>query len=651
MIHAFRKGHIRFCPTLKRLYDFSLPTFWEHEPVASGDSRFELVTRNWRSWNRSLQSPALITLRQLVGHRDKRSSPHMWFLPQTSVKCSLPSSRRSELNINWISKLLATGALTFVRESLNGPTANPRSQRPSQAIFRVVDCDRMCILSSSSIATGPGTYVALSYVWGPQLGSGACSHRGGAISMDELPATIADAIRFVRKIGKRYLWVDRLCVEQEDHIIKARQLAMMGSIYSSAWVTLVGLEASQSPLPGISTPRRPYPHLPVRGGTMIPPSDHLELAIRSASWAQRAWTFSEAVASPRLLFFLPHTMVLLTRETYFVEPMRLDYLNSEIYEDMYIGPNASHSPRLPLLSYRNATEELGVAFDMYQARNLTFEQDALAGFGVWLREAGVPHLCGIPWLPYRVELNEQPKDFELSVRFLAGLLWSQRDRIEHIVAEASASTLKPLDGADRCFCAAFPSWSWAKCRQYASLRQRKPSILWSFVCCRVDICVDQFRQVSARRALEMVVEHAEFAYTKTRIIYSGWQGRFQDGSGRPHQHLNRCGNGSISTQDGPITWTDSAEAYLDLPSCQHQPLPRCTASHLAILILADYNGNSASDSGWRHFWWMLLDKHPNGDWRRVGIARTGTLGGRWHSRMVDIEESVKRLPRTRLIIV
>jgi hypothetical protein len=56
---------------------------------------------------------------------------------------------------------------------------------------------------------GPFDYLALSYVWGRvhqqsyQLGS----------KLAKLPQTVEDAIDFVQKLGKQYLWVDSLYID------------------------------------------------------------------------------------------------------------------------------------------------------------------------------------------------------------------------------------------------------------------------------------------------------------------------------------------------------------------------------------------------------------------------------------------------------
>jgi hypothetical protein len=53
-----------------------------------------------------------------------------------------------------------------------------------------------------------------------------------------LPRTIRDAIEVTRAIDYRYLWVDSLCIIQDDEQDRDFQIAMMDQIYSNADLTI-----------------------------------------------------------------------------------------------------------------------------------------------------------------------------------------------------------------------------------------------------------------------------------------------------------------------------------------------------------------------------------------------------------------------------
>jgi hypothetical protein len=99
-------------------------------------------------------------------------------------------------------------------------------------------------------------YAALSYCWGdPKEEKGLNYYsatldtveRGfSAISFTELPPTIQDAVTVTQNLGLQYLWVDRLCILQDDDKDLEKELGKMPSIYGSAHVTISAASAAKS---------------------------------------------------------------------------------------------------------------------------------------------------------------------------------------------------------------------------------------------------------------------------------------------------------------------------------------------------------------------------------------------------------------------
>ncbi len=80
------------------------------------------------------------------------------------------------------------------------------------------------------------------------------------LQIDQFPATIADAIALVRALGERYLWVDAICIVQDDRDSKMQDIERMDLIYSRAFATLVALAGTDAAagLPGVrAKTRRP----------------------------------------------------------------------------------------------------------------------------------------------------------------------------------------------------------------------------------------------------------------------------------------------------------------------------------------------------------------------------------------------------------
>ena len=84
---------------------------------------------------------------------------------------------------------------------------------------------------------GSFDYLSLSYVWGGVTQQSYQLRSKMAI----LPQTIEDAIDLVQKLGKRYLWVDSLCIDQSDDKDRERQIKQMHNIYSGAYVTIIAV--------------------------------------------------------------------------------------------------------------------------------------------------------------------------------------------------------------------------------------------------------------------------------------------------------------------------------------------------------------------------------------------------------------------------
>jgi hypothetical protein len=58
------------------------------------------------------------------------------------------------------------------------------------------------------------------------------------IPIDTLPRTFQDAILITRQFGLRYLWIDSLCIVQDDEEDWRKESSAMASIYSNAYLTI-----------------------------------------------------------------------------------------------------------------------------------------------------------------------------------------------------------------------------------------------------------------------------------------------------------------------------------------------------------------------------------------------------------------------------
>jgi hypothetical protein len=105
--------------------------------------------------------------------------------------------------------------------------------------FRVINC------ATLRVEERPWSekYVALSYVWGPPSG--------------DWPPTILDAVDVTKQLGEKYLWVDRLCINQSNLQEKQVLISKMDAIYEGAEFTIVAAAGdARTGLTGVSTTTR-----------------------------------------------------------------------------------------------------------------------------------------------------------------------------------------------------------------------------------------------------------------------------------------------------------------------------------------------------------------------------------------------------------
>jgi hypothetical protein len=221
-------------------------------------------------------------------------------------------------------------------------------------------------------------YVALSYIWG---GIGAeywttknnIAGRGtpGGLNTAKLPDTITDSILFVRQLGERYIWIDALCIIQDDSQDKFAQVHEMDLIYGLSYLTIIaaGGTTARDPLPGCRPQTRSQQHIEVVQGLHLsaaPP--RLTEALALSAWNTRCWTYQECALSRRRIYFTG-------QQVYF--ECQFDVLCEDIIaECKYDSTNflknlrAEYFPQSldPFTSYMRAVQKC-------TQRNLTVESD------------------------------------------------------------------------------------------------------------------------------------------------------------------------------------------------------------------------------------------------------------------------------------
>ena len=194
-------------------------------------------------------------------------------------------------------------------------TAVESSHNPTEIIL--IDVNHSNLVR----ATTASRYAALSYVWGgiDMLSTVSTNLstllQPGSLTSDmtSIPGSIQDAIDFTRSLDIQYLWVDTMCIIQDDQEHKHNQIEAMHQVYSQALVTLVAASGhdANAGLCGVRKGSRTdiveQALLENQQGclavslTAQPPS--LKDVLRLSTYDSRGWTYQERLLSKRCLFF------------------------------------------------------------------------------------------------------------------------------------------------------------------------------------------------------------------------------------------------------------------------------------------------------------------------------------------------------------
>lgn len=161
----------------------------------------------------------------------------------------------------------------------------------------------------------PGRYATLSHRWGshPVIKTEMASlerHKAG-IDVHDLPRTFGDAVGICRQLNIDFLWIDSLCIVQDDMKDWEREAAVMGVVYLKSCLTIAASSSIDS-LGGcfmkreIQIHRVGIPCQPVVGyrcGMMTVSSrgGRFEELVDQAPLNERGWGYQERMLSRRTL--------------------------------------------------------------------------------------------------------------------------------------------------------------------------------------------------------------------------------------------------------------------------------------------------------------------------------------------------------------
>ncbi|KAH6680629.1 heterokaryon incompatibility protein-domain-containing protein [Halenospora varia] len=288
-------------------------------------------------------------------------------------------------------------------------------------------------------ANGPVKYAALSHRWGQakpsvMLTKASVHQWQRGINLQTLPKTFLDAVIITRKLDIPYLWIDCMCILQDDSGDWQHEASMMASVYCNAHITIAASSSDDStggccidePLSSMiskfSIPALDgsLQHVFIRSPLRRPD------LLKDSPLHERGWILQEQILSMRTVFFTEDQMIWQCRETMLGE------------DGIYSWYGQRRTKALAEYNFRGNGNPSLIWWrwiEDYSSRQLTDPSDRLAAL------AGITRL-------YQEETQHTPLAGLWKESILKDILWYTK--------EATYSPMLPNSPRHK-----FPSWSWA----------------------------------------------------------------------------------------------------------------------------------------------------------------------------------------------
>lgn len=228
-----------------------------------------------------------------------------------------------------------------------------------------------------------GKYICLSHHWGSDpsahplrlLRSNKSEFEQG-IPWSSIPRTFRDVLLVVRRLGIDFLWIDSLCIIQEDDDDWHREAAAMCQYYQSSWLTIAATISADSNQGLYSFMDSFHGAKELSGSIFIRAS--LEHPFPTQKWdikrfplLSRGWVYQERLLPPRVIQFTQGELIFECREGF--------WCGCGIYKSL------EHNKVAPKFSYNQMLLQGGSSnpeiwheiISEYSRHNLSFAKDKL----------------------------------------------------------------------------------------------------------------------------------------------------------------------------------------------------------------------------------------------------------------------------------
>ncbi|KAI9656069.1 MAG: hypothetical protein M1821_005130 [Bathelium mastoideum] len=288
------------------------------------------------------------------------------------------------------------------------------------------------LVHTAQIKGGNITYATLSHCWGnilpARLLKSLVEEYSLGIPWASLSPTFQDTIIAVLKLNIKYLWIDALCIMQDDTNDWTYEAAQMVGIYFNSYLN-ISADASRDGTEGLFRQRNPNAlrcFIVPREKNVV---DRYSFVLYTDRWwssvehsplADRAWAVQERYLAPRVLHFADEEVHWECRELFTAECLPVAF-NTVPTTEFIVRKSLPHTD-LPASQRTEAIYRIWYQLvSTYVSASLTFASDrpiAIAGLAcTFCRLLELPdsaYLCGM-WRP-RLEhdLMWRKKEFQAS---------------------------------------------------------------------------------------------------------------------------------------------------------------------------------------------------------------------------------------------
>ncbi|KAH8897269.1 HET-domain-containing protein [Thozetella sp. PMI_491] len=321
---------------------------------------------------------------------------------------------------------------------------------------------------------GAVEYATLSHCWGGALPirttKAAVAEFSSAIPIQALPRTFTDAIQLARDLAIPFIWIDALCIVQDDPQEWQSEAARMGSVYRGSQVTISAVQSSNSAEGCYRSDESGQCHGETLFRTWSGKEDRPDLLVRiyrgdvrdrassGTALSARGWTLQEQLLSKRVISCMRPEVHWSCQRHYVTESglcfPRADKSRKGLPLQMPSDQNSHSQLSVP----RHESMEHGkwtVIVKNYSNRSFTFPGDRVAGIAGIVRymeaQLGEESILGL----WKSSLSED-------------LGWMRIQREPEPAFHSLAESL--------------PSWTWLTCQgglTYDFWGWGEPSGLWS----------------------------------------------------------------------------------------------------------------------------------------------------------------------------